>query len=78
MTWRKKTAEKAPVVILLAMVRSLTLRPMESKSYANEMAWREDARRESNGLQWRQVAGAALGHPMSEQWRGYGRRSAAA
>jgi transposase-like protein len=48
------------------------------QSYANEMAWREDARREPNGLQWRRVTGAALRHPMSEQWRGYGRRAAAA
>ena len=47
------------------------------QSYANEMAWREDARREPNGFQWRQITGAALRHPMSEQWRGYGRRGAA-
>ena len=39
--------------------------------YANEMAWREDHRREPNGLQWRRVTGAALRHPMSETWRGY-------
>jgi ribosomal protein L37AE/L43A len=45
--------------------------------YANEMAWREDARREPNGLQWRRITGAALRHPMSEQWRGYWNRSAA-
>ena len=46
--------------------------------YANEMAWREDARREPNGLQWRRIIGAALRHPMSETWRGYwGRREAA-
>lgn len=47
------------------------------QQYANEMAWREDARREPNGLQWRRITGAALRHPMSETWRGYGRRSAA-
>jgi ribosomal protein L37AE/L43A len=45
--------------------------------YANEMAWREDNRRVPNGMQWRWIAGAALRHPMSEQWRGYWNRSAA-
>lgn len=48
------------------------------QQYANEMAWREDVRREPNGLQWRRITGAALRHPMSEQWRGYwGKRAAA-
>jgi transposase-like protein len=46
--------------------------------YANEMAWREDNRRIPNGMQWRWIAGAALRHPMSQQWRGYWQRSAAA
>src|ERR1700730_6432862 len=45
--------------------------------YANEMAWREDNRREPNGLHWRRVIGAALHHPKSEIWRGYWQRSAA-
>jgi ribosomal protein L37AE/L43A len=45
--------------------------------YANEMAWREDHRREPNGLHWRRVTGAALRHPKSEIWRGYWQRSAA-
>ena len=45
--------------------------------YANEMAWREDHRREPNGLHWRRVTGAALHHPKSEIWRGYWQRSAA-
>src|SRR5712671_1066297 len=45
--------------------------------YANEMAWREDNRRIPNGMQWRWITGAALRHPMSEQWRGYWNRSAA-
>ncbi len=45
--------------------------------YANEMAWREDRRREPNGLHWRRVIGAALQHPKSEIWRGYWQRSAA-
>jgi ribosomal protein L37AE/L43A len=47
------------------------------QQYANEMAWREDARREPNGSQWRRITGAALRHPMSETWRGYwGKRAA--
>jgi hypothetical protein len=42
--------------------------------YANEMAWREDRRREPNGLHWRRVIGAALLHPKSQVWRGYWQR----
>jgi ISXO2-like transposase domain/Transposase zinc-ribbon domain len=45
--------------------------------YASEMAWREDHRREPNGLHWRRVTGAALHLPKSAIWRGYWRRSAA-
>src|SRR6516164_2971869 len=45
--------------------------------YANEMAWREDHRREPNGLHFRRVTGAALRHSKSEVWRGYWQRSAA-
>jgi transposase-like protein len=45
--------------------------------YANEMAWREDHRREPNGLHYRRIVGAALHHPKSEIWRGYWQRSAA-
>ena len=45
--------------------------------YANEMAWREDHRREPNGLHFRRMTGAALRHPKSEVWRGYWQRSAA-
>jgi transposase-like protein len=45
--------------------------------YANEMAWREDHRREPNGLHFRRMTGAALRHPKSEIWRGYWQRSAA-
>lgn len=45
--------------------------------YANEMAWREDHRRQPNGTHWRLIAGAALRHPKSEIWRAYGRRKAA-
>jgi hypothetical protein len=45
--------------------------------YANEMAWREDRRREPNGLHWRRVIGAALHHPKSQVWCGYWQRNAA-
>jgi len=46
-------------------------------SYANEMAWREDNRRVSNGVLYLMAADAALKHPVSEQWCGYWQRSAA-
>ncbi len=45
-------------------------------SYANEMAWREDYRREPNGTQYLMVAAAALGQPVSRQWKGYWQRNA--
>ena len=47
------------------------------QQYANEMAWREDARREPNGLQYRRIVGASLHHPKSREWCGYWQRSAA-
>jgi transposase-like protein len=40
-------------------------------AYSREMAWREDHRRVSNGEQWLTVAGLALSHPVSRQWKGY-------
>jgi hypothetical protein len=43
--------------------------------YAGEMAWREDNRRKPTGTQFMNVAGAALGHPVSRQWAGYWQRS---
>ncbi len=46
-------------------------------AYANEMAWREDNRRKSNGEQFLMVVGATLAHPVSRQWKGYWQRSAA-
>ncbi|MDP2125539.1 MAG: IS1595 family transposase [Parvibaculum sp.] len=46
-------------------------------AYAKEMAWREDNRRVSNGEQFLMAAGAALGHPVSRQWKGYWQRKAA-
>lgn len=47
-------------------------------AYANEMAWRENNRRVSNGEQFLAIAGAALDHPVSRQWKGYWQRKAAA
>jgi ribosomal protein L37AE/L43A len=44
--------------------------------YASEMAWREDHRRDSNGAQFKAIAGLAINHPMSREWRGYWNRSA--
>jgi len=46
-------------------------------SYATEMAWREDRRRVSNGAQCQSIAGSAITHPMSRNWRRYWQRSAA-
>ena len=45
-------------------------------AYANEMAWREDNRRVSNGELYLMAADAALKHPKSQQWCGYWQRSA--
>ncbi len=42
--------------------------------YADEMAWRENNRRESNGAQFAEVAALALKHPVSRQWKGYWQR----
>ena len=46
-------------------------------SYASEMAWREDRRRIANGAQFQSIAGSAITHPMSRNWRRYWQRSAA-
>lgn len=43
-------------------------------AYANEMAWREDNRRRSNGAQYMSVIGGALTHPVSRTWKGYWQR----
>jgi hypothetical protein len=45
-------------------------------AYANEMAWREDNRRQSNGTLYTLTAAAAAKHPVSRQWCGYWQRSA--
>jgi hypothetical protein len=44
--------------------------------YANEMAWREDNRRVSNGINFKVVTTAALRHPKSAVWAGYWQRAA--
>ena len=44
-------------------------------AYANEMAWREDNRRVSNGELYLMAADAALKHPISKHWKGYWQRS---
>jgi ribosomal protein L37AE/L43A len=44
-------------------------------AYADEMAWREDHRKISNGVQYLIAADAALKHPVSAQWKGYWQRS---
>lgn len=41
------------------------------QAYANEMAWRENHRREPNGRQWHEVIAAAMAAPVSRQWAGY-------
>jgi hypothetical protein len=45
--------------------------------YANEMAWREDNRRVSNGINFKFVIAAALRHPKSAVWAGHWQRAAA-
>ena len=44
-------------------------------SYADEMAWRENNRRQSNGAQYLKVASAGLRHQVSRNWKGYWQRS---
>jgi len=46
-------------------------------AYADEMAWREDNRRVSNGVQYLMIADAALKHPKSQKWCGYWQRNTA-
>ena len=44
-------------------------------AYANEMSWREDNRRVSNGGQFLRASDAALAHPVSRVWAGYWQRA---
>jgi len=43
-------------------------------AYASEMAWREDARRQSNGNQFTMIVSAAAVAPKSAAWCGYWQR----
>lgn len=43
-------------------------------AYANEMAWREDNRRVSNGGLFGLAMTAVAAHPVSRQWKGYWQR----
>ena len=43
-------------------------------AYAQEIAWREDNRRISNGEQLLLAGASALGHPVSRQWKEYWQR----
>ena len=44
------------------------------EAYADEMAWREDNRRVSNGEQYLMVSRAAMLHQVSRTWSGYWQR----
>jgi transposase-like protein len=44
-------------------------------AYADEMSWREDNRRASNGELYLMAARATGRHPISQQWKGYWQRS---
>lgn len=46
------------------------------EAYADEIAWREDHRRVSNGEQYKMIVSAALAHGPSRDWKGYWQRSA--
>ncbi len=46
-------------------------------AYSNEMAWRENNRRRSNGDHWNLITAAALAHAKSRVWAGYWHRKAA-
>ncbi len=48
------------------------------QAYANELAWREDNRRVDNGTQYVNALKAALGSPVSRQWKAYWQRAKAA
>lgn len=43
-------------------------------SYASEMAWRENHRRDANGTQFVRIAQGAAQSPVSRQWKGYWQR----
>ena len=45
-----------------------------TQAYSDEMTWREDFRRLSNGEQFLTITSAALHHPVSRMWKGYWQR----
>lgn len=45
------------------------------ESYSDEMAWREDNRRLSNGELYLMAVNSALKHPVSRKWKGYWQRA---
>ena len=47
------------------------------QQYGNEIAWREDHRRDHTELQWRHLIAGALNTGKSQLWCGYWQRSAA-
>jgi hypothetical protein len=49
---------------------------LSADSYANEMSWREDNLRVSNGEQYLMVVGAAPAHSLSRQRKWYWQRAA--
>jgi hypothetical protein len=61
----------------MGAARLRSLAPSTLYQYANEMAWREDNRRVSNGINFKFVTAAALRHPKSAVWAGYWQRAAA-
>ena len=52
--------------------------PVYLQGYADEMSWRDDNRRLSNGEQFLNIAAAGLNHPVSRSWKGYWQRRKAA
>lgn len=44
------------------------------QNYADEVGWREDYRRSSNGQQFAMIVGAAARQPISRNWKGYWQR----
>jgi len=51
-----------------------SIRKAYLSSYASEMAWRENHRRDSNGAQFIRIAQGAAQAPVSRQWKGYWQR----
>ena len=69
---RRKATFRAYVAPRLARVTTSARRNLHS--YVREMAWREENRREPNGMLYALVASAALAHPVSREWKGYWQR----